>query len=84
MVYKQKEKTGGRRKNHLVECEVINDWGAADQFRSHFQSELRRSGLSLQVPSNHRNLSLFEPDEYLETEEEAQTIPGDIIDLDQG
>ena len=83
MVYKEKDKKGIRRKANLLECEVINDWGAADQFRSHFQNELKRSGLTLQVPSNHVNQSLlFEKDEYLESE--AETVSGDMIDLDQG
>ncbi len=86
MVYKKR--TGGSRgrRENLIECEVISDWGAADQFRSHFQNELQRSGLSLTVPANHLNESgRPEPDEYLEMEAENEVpVKGDVIDLDQG
>jgi len=80
MVFKVKKAKKLHRRDKLVECEVINDWEAADQFRSQFQTELNKFNLKLQVPAYHKKNSSAEKQhgsEYaVETEENA-------VDLEQ-
>jgi len=41
MIFQIKEVDGFKIKQKLLECEIVNDLGAADQFRSQFESELK-------------------------------------------
>jgi hypothetical protein len=92
MIYKihQDSSNAGKHRN-LVECEVLNDWGAANQFRNKFQGELLRAGLHLKVPANKgTNIDDEDDDDDENTDTESyfnafnQLGDGDAIDLDQG
>lgn len=73
----------------LLECEMINDWGSADQFRTHFREDLTRAGTNLPVPPNHldflksenfTNSNFIEDDLSLENIEMGNS---DAFDLEQ-
>lgn len=87
LIYKLgKGRGSGKEVMKLVECEIVNDWGSADQFRHRFQEDLHQSGVSLEVPPNHLaalklgNTTIVEEDNSLEELEMAQ---GDAFDLEQ-
>lgn len=59
-------KSKKHKKLKLLECEIINDWNGADQFRSNFKKELREAGLLLSVPNNYFNFTHFQNDDFME------------------
>lgn len=73
----------------LVECEMIDDWGSADQFRNHFREDLIREGTTLKVPPNHFDFLKSGNkstgfDEEGSSLEEMEVADGDVFELDQG
>ncbi|CAL8115534.1 unnamed protein product [Orchesella dallaii] len=88
LIYKVGEgKASGREIMTLLECEMINEWGAADQFRNHFREDLRRAGVNLEVPPNHLDfLKSQNGDSTVDDLEslEEMGLSEDVFDLDQG
>lgn len=69
---------------------MINDWSSADQFRNHFQGDLKRAGTNLPVPPNH--LDAFKAENHTSSNfieddfslEELEMAESDVFDLEQG
>ncbi|XP_035702681.1 uncharacterized protein LOC110850584 isoform X1 [Folsomia candida] len=80
----------GSKHRKLVECEVINDWKAGNEFRSQFRRELVAQGLqNLGVPANRHVGDDEDSDDLIMAqlldESSSNSLPDvEPIDLNQG